>query len=113
MVGLDGFESDEVAAILGLNDRLRWRDIVTRAGNDGIIPRTLADYLALPYRMKIAPVDHGGYVVNYPDLLGRVTQVDALDDAIAMGREVLTGWLEIVLEDGDDIALTGMNPQPG
>jgi predicted RNase H-like HicB family nuclease len=69
------------------------------------MPSSLEDFLALPYRMEITPGDHGGYVVDYPDLLGCVTQVDDLDDAVPMGREVLTGWLEIALEDGAEIPL--------
>lgn len=74
-------------------------------GKDVTMPKTLDDYLALPYRMEITPGDHGGYVVNYPDLLGCITQVEDLDDAIAMGKEVLAGWLEIAVEDGADIPL--------
>lgn len=62
-------------------------------------------YLTLPYRMAITPGDQGGYIVNYPDLLGCITQVDDLDDAVPMGREILTGWLEIALEDGGEIPL--------
>lgn len=67
-------------------------------------PRTLADYLALPYRLEIIP-DDGEYFVHYPDLPGCMTQVERLDDAIPMAREILEGWLELALEDGDDIPL--------
>jgi hypothetical protein len=44
-------------------------------GKDVTMPKTLDDYLALPYRMEITPGDHGGYVINYPDLLDCITQV--------------------------------------
>lgn len=68
-------------------------------------PTTLEDYLALPYRLEIIPGEQGGIVVGYPDLPGCFTQVQRLDDAIPMAREILEGWLEIALEDGQDIPL--------
>ncbi len=67
------------------------------------MPRTLEQYLALPYRLEITPSEHGGFVVRYPELLGCVTQAARMEDAIPMAREILTGWLEIALEDGMDI----------
>ncbi|MBA2276573.1 MAG: toxin-antitoxin system HicB family antitoxin [Chloroflexia bacterium] len=67
------------------------------------MPKTLEQYLALPYRLEITPSEHGGFVVRYPELLGCVTQVERMEDAIPMAREILTGWLEIALEDGMDI----------
>lgn len=70
-----------------------------------IPPKTLDDYLALPYRLEIVRGEYGSYVVHYPDLPGCVTQVRQLDDAIPMAREILEGWLEIALEDGQDIPL--------
>lgn len=66
---------------------------------------TLEEYLALPYRLEITPSEHGGFVVRYPELLGCVTQVERIDDAIPMAREILTGWLEIALEDGVEIPI--------
>lgn len=69
------------------------------------VPETMEDYLSLPYRLEISQGDHGSYVVRYPDLPGCVTQVVRLEDAISAGREILEGWLEIALEDGQDIPL--------
>ena len=68
-------------------------------------PQVLEDYAALPYRLEITQGEHGNVVVRYPDLPGCITQVERLDDAIAAAREILTGWLEIALEDGQAIPL--------
>lgn len=68
-------------------------------------PQTLQEYEALPYRLEMTPGEHGAYVVRYPDLPGCITQVERLDDAIPAAREILTGWLEIALEDGQTIPL--------
>lgn len=68
-------------------------------------PQMLADYAALPYRLEITQGEHGAFVVRYPDLPGCITQVERLDDAITAAGEILTGWLEIALEDGQTIPL--------
>lgn len=69
--------------------------------------RTLNDCLALSYRLEVIPGEHGEYVVQYPELLGCMTQVRRLDDAPDVAREILTGWLEIALEDGFGVPLPG------
>lgn len=76
-------------------------------------PKTLEEYLALPYRLEITPGDYGSYVVRYPDLPGCVTQVERLEDAIPMAREILEGWLAIALEDGQEIPLPRETGQYG
>jgi antitoxin HicB len=66
-------------------------------------PETLDDYLALPYRLEIIPGEYGSFVVRYPDLPSCITQVEHLDKALTAAREILEGWLEIALEDGQTI----------
>lgn len=69
------------------------------------MPMSFEEYLALPYRLEIVPDEYGGYVVRYPELPGCATQVERLDEAIPMAREILAGWLEVALEDAVDIPL--------
>ncbi len=69
------------------------------------VAKTLEEYLNLPYRLEVTPSEHGGYVVRYPELLGCVTQVERAEDVMPMAREILAGWLEIAIEDGQDIPL--------
>ncbi len=68
-------------------------------------PHALEEYAALPYRLEITQGEHGNFVVRYPDLPGCITQVERLDDVIPAAREILTGWLEIALADGQAIPL--------
>lgn len=68
-------------------------------------PRTLQDYLDMPYRLEIVPGSYGNFVVSYPDLPGCITQVKRLKDAAPAAQEILQGWLELALEDGQAIPL--------
>jgi antitoxin HicB len=64
-------------------------------------------YMALPYRIEMIPdPEAGGYVVRVPDLPGCLSQGDSPDEAIAMIRDAMRGWLTVALEHGDAI------PQP-
>ena len=67
--------------------------------------RTVEKYAAMPYRLEITPGDRGYFVVRYPDLPGCITQVERMEDAIPAAREILMGWLEIALEDGQTVPL--------
>lgn len=69
------------------------------------VPQTVETYAALPYRLEIMSGEHGHFVVRYPDLPGCITQVERMEDAIPAAREILTGWLEIALEDGQTVPL--------
>lgn len=63
----------------------------------------LSHYLSLPYRLQVVKSEHGDYVVSYPELPGCVTQVDDLADVGPIAGEILAGWLELALEDGQQI----------
>jgi antitoxin HicB len=78
---------------------------MTMRSKDNVMTRTLSDYLTLPYRLEITPSEYGGYVVRYPELLGCVTQVETIEDAVPMAREILEGWIEIALEDGAEVPI--------
>lgn len=45
----------------------------------------------------------GGYVVEFPDLPGCVTEGKSLEEAIEMGIDAASGWLLGELEDGEKI----------
>lgn len=77
------------------------------------MPKTLAEYLALPYRLEVIPGEHNEYLVHYPELPGCMTQVQRLEDVPAIAREILTGWLEIALEGGFPIPLPKERPAYG
>ena len=45
----------------------------------------------------------GGYVVEFPDLLGCITEGKNLEQAIEMGIDAASGWILGELEDGEQI----------
>lgn len=47
----------------------------------------------------------GGYVVEFPDLLGCVTEGKNLVEAIEMGIDAASGWILDELEDGNKIPI--------
>ncbi|MFN8558498.1 MAG: toxin-antitoxin system HicB family antitoxin [Dehalococcoidia bacterium] len=63
-------------------------------------------YLSLQYPFNvIADPDDGGYVIEFSDLPGCMTQVETLDELAAMAEEARTLWIETAYEDGQDIPL--------
>lgn len=65
--------------------------------------RTLDDYLGLGYVYEVVPAEEGGSVVRYTDLPSCFAQVEEGEDIRQVARDVLTEWLTLALEDGDDI----------
>ena len=45
----------------------------------------------------------GGYVVEFPDLPGCVTEGSNLEEALSMGVDAASGWILGELEDGNEI----------
>jgi antitoxin HicB len=50
----------------------------------------------LKYPARFEPSEEGGYVVEFIDLPGCHSEGDTMEEAKAMAREALTGWLESV-----------------
>ena len=49
------------------------------------------------------PAEEGGYVVTVPALPGCVTEGDTLEEARRMAQDVIVGYLECLVEDGEEI----------
>ena len=58
-------------------------------------PITTAEYT---YTAIFEPAEEGGYVVRFPSLPGLVTEGETLEEARAMAADLLTGYLELLLE---------------
>lgn len=67
------------------------------------VEKDLDYYLSLPYRLAVVKSEHGDYVISYPELPGCVTQIDDLADLGSIAEEILAGWLELAIEDGQQI----------
>jgi predicted RNase H-like HicB family nuclease len=55
--------------------------------------------------------EEGGYTVTVPALPGCVTQGETLDEAIAMARDAITGFIEALVKDGQPIPEEHVRPQ--
>jgi antitoxin HicB len=62
------------------------------------------------YTVLFEPAEEGGYVATCPALPGLVTEGDTLEEARAMVRDAIRGYLESLAKDGlpapEDIKLT-------
>jgi antitoxin HicB len=61
--------------------------------------------LALDYPLNVIADPDGGYVVEFPDLPGCMTQVETLAELSPMAEEVRRLWLETTYEQGLEIPL--------
>jgi predicted RNase H-like HicB family nuclease len=65
----------------------------------------LDEYLALQYRFNAIADPDGGYVIEFPDLPGCLTQVETIDEIPEMAEEARRLWIEATYEDGQEIPL--------
>jgi antitoxin HicB len=52
------------------------------------------------YTVVLEPDPAGGYVVHCPALPGVVTEGETAEEALAMARDAITGYLESLRKDG-------------
>ena len=57
----------------------------------------------LPYRFQIRPLgaeEGGGYLIEFPDLPGCMSDGETIEETIRNGHEAMLGWLETVRAEG-------------
>jgi predicted RNase H-like HicB family nuclease len=57
----------------------------------------------LNYRIRLLKEDDGGFTVIVPALPGCVTFGETIDDAIAMAKEAIEGYIETLNELGKEV----------
>lgn len=62
------------------------------------------------YTVIFEPAQEGGYVVTVPALPGLVTQGETLEEARAMVREAILGYLESLRNHGEEIPVEQGEP---
>lgn len=67
--------------------------------------RTFDEYLALEYPFNVIADPDGGYVIEYPDLPGCLSQADTMDEVGPMAADARRAWLTAAFEDGQEIPL--------
>jgi len=64
---------------------------------------SLKDCLAREYPFKVVADPDGGYVIEFPDLPGCMTQGEELDEVGPMAAEIRKLWIETAYEEEMDI----------
>jgi antitoxin HicB len=63
--------------------------------------RDLQYFMALPYKIEIAPTEDGtGFTARIPDLKGCIAYGETVEEAYEMVADVKQAWIEIALEEG-------------
>ena len=65
------------------------------------------------YTVLFEPAEEGGYVVTCPSLPGLVTEGDTLEEARAMAKDAIRGYLEVLAKDGQPIPPEDLEPRGG
>ncbi len=68
--------------------------------------KPLSYYLNLQYPFKVVADEGGGYVIEYPDLPGCITQTEAAEEIGPTAEEARRLWITTEYEEGEEI------PQP-
>lgn len=55
------------------------------------------------YTAVFEPAEEGGYIVSVPALPGLVTEGDTIEEARAMVKDAIRGYLESLLKNGEEI----------
>jgi antitoxin HicB len=57
----------------------------------------------LNYRIRLEKEEEGGYTVIVPALTGCVTFGETVEEAIAMAKEAIEGYIETLIELGKEV----------
>jgi antitoxin HicB len=57
------------------------------------------------YTVVFEPTEEGGYIVTVPALPGLITEGDTLEEARAMAKDAIRGYLESLRKHGEEIPI--------
>ena len=67
--------------------------------------------LMYPFMTRLLlPEEGGGYLIEFPDLPGCMSDGETLEEAIENGKDALQCWIEAAAEDGQVIPEPGSSP---
>lgn len=64
---------------------------------------SLADYLSINYPFNVQAEAEGGFVIEFPDLPGCMTQVETSGEIFDVAQEIRELWIETAYEQGRSI----------
>jgi antitoxin HicB len=65
--------------------------------------RMIQELVLRPYRKVISGDDVDGYLAEAPELPGCITAGETVEEALAMLRDAMEGWIECALVAGDSV----------
>ena len=64
--------------------------------------------LEYPFITSVLPeAEGGGYLIEYPDLPGCMSDGETIQEAIENGRDAVRSWTETAKAHGDEISMPG------
>jgi antitoxin HicB len=63
----------------------------------------MATRLDYPFRVRPLAEDEGGYLIEFPDLPGCMSDGETIEAAIANGADALRSWIETAMAFGDPV----------
>lgn len=63
-------------------------------------PKTVEDYLRLPYTIQLRRYEDGTYFADVAELPGCMTEADTEEEALEMIRDAMAGWIEVAVSEG-------------
>jgi antitoxin HicB len=63
-------------------------------------PKTVEGYLRLPYTIQLRQYEDGTFFADVAELPGCMTEADTAEEALAMIRDAMAGWIEVALSEG-------------
>ena len=67
----------------------------------------IVNKLEFPFSISILPAEEGGgYLIEFPDLQGCISDGATIDQAIGNGKDAISCWIDTAKQHGDEI------PQP-
>ena len=67
-----------------------------------------------PFAIRpLAPAEGGGYLIDYPDLPGCMSDGETVEEAIANGRDAQAGWIAAMREAGRPVPAPGAETGAG
>ena len=62
--------------------------------------------IGYPFNISaLSAEEGGGYLIEFPDLPGCISDGETIDEAIANGKDALSCWIEAAKQPGDEIPL--------
>lgn len=62
------------------------------------------------YTVILEPAEEGGYTVTIPALPGCITEGDTFEQAIAMARDAIGGYIQSMIKHGEPISYENAPP---